>query len=98
MAQHLDDYSLTMLRLAVSTWHSSLLIELLAKIRKTLWKCSKFMTADYELEMLRKESIIRKELTYRIKATNSAVDKIENHRIQERLINERSRTEEPFKL
>lgn len=94
MAQHLDDYSIEKLRIALPSWPQSLILELLGKIRATYKKYSSTMSEEYMLELLRKETVIRKELYYRIKQAN--YNKFQNHRVQEKLIG--GRIEEPFKI
>lgn len=88
MAQNLNDYSLMKLRIVLPSWPMSTIKELLGKIRATFKQYGEAMKDDEVIELLRKESIIRKELYRRIQymQTQRNHNKIINHKIQEQFI------------
>ena len=82
--QHLNDYSLERLRLAVPIWSLSTLRELLGKIKTTMQKYGKNMPDDESNELIRKWAIIRHELSRRLK--RDRFKNLASHKFQEKLI------------
>lgn len=76
--------SVDRLRLVTPFWSRAMILEALRKIRAT-WKVhGKKIDGKAMLDLLRKEQVIRNELSIRMK--RRGVSKVELHDIQERLI------------